>query len=168
MQTHGWTPQVQGCGLFQPKVTAESVKEAADGTSLRGPSTASRALSPSSQDGRAQRWERLSPQRPGPTGSHGGTCLAGPQLPRTPLSFQGSLSHWWKLSPARFPGASHGRPHWPLPAEPQRSAWERYESVPRPRCLRTGQSSGRRWCRGSWGQRTAPRGLWLEEGQPTA
>ena len=82
---------MQGCGLLQPEVTAESVKEAADGTSLRGPSTASRALSPSSQDGRAQRWEGLSPQRPGPTGSHGGTCLAGPQLPRTPLSFQGSF-----------------------------------------------------------------------------
>ena len=33
-------------------------------------------------------------------GSHGGSCLAGSQLPKTwvlawtPLSFQGSLSHW--------------------------------------------------------------------------
>lgn len=31
------------------------------------------------------------PRDQGPRGSHGGSCLAGPQLPSTPLSFQGSF-----------------------------------------------------------------------------
>ena len=31
------------------------------------------------------------PRDQGPQGSHGGSCLAGPQLPRTLLSFQGSF-----------------------------------------------------------------------------
>lgn len=62
------TLHAQGCGSLQPKVTAESAKEAADRTSLGGPGPASRALSPRSRGERAQWREGLSPRGPGPSG----------------------------------------------------------------------------------------------------
>lgn len=78
----GWTPHAQGCGLFQPKVTAESTKEAADRMSLGGLGAASRVLFPRSQGERAQRREELSPRSPGPTGLSGRLLLGGPSAPK--------------------------------------------------------------------------------------
>ena len=158
----GWTLHAQGCGSFQPKVTAESAKEAADRTSLGGLGAASRVLSPRSQGEHAQRREGLSPRSPGPTGLSRRLLLGGLSAPE---------DMGLGVDPAELSGkfkslvdtiTSQALRHWPWPsslASPCRvlAIGLGGVGVSAPAVLlRAGQPSGQHRCWGAWGQRMAP------------